>query len=72
MVDLFKYNAMYKKEGNRLDYTKADGEMIKQFRKAWERNDNLGLDKAMEDVSKHGEKSISEITTTVDPDLEEA
>ena len=53
-------------------YTTADGEMIKQFRKAWERNDNLGLDKAMEDVSKHGEKSISEITTTVDPDLEEA
>ena len=63
---------MLKKEGNSLVYTTADGEIIKQFRKAWERNDNLGLDKAMADVSKHGEKSISEITTTVEPDLEEA
>jgi len=72
LVDLFEAKGMLKKEGNSLVYTTADGEMIKQFRKAWERNDNLGLDKAMEDVSKHGEKSISEITTTVDPDLEEA
>ena len=72
LVDLFEAKGMLKKEGNSLVYTTADGEIIKQFRKAWERNDNLGLDKAMADVSKHGEKSISEITTTVEPDLEEA
>ena len=72
LVDLFEAKGMLKKEGNSLVYTTADGEIIKQFRKAWERNDNLGLDKAMSDVSKHGEKSISEITTTVEPDLEEA
>jgi len=31
-------------------YTTTDGEVIKQFRKAWERNDNGSLDKVMADV----------------------
>jgi recombination protein RecA len=70
LVDLFEAKGMLKKEGNSLVYTTTDGEVIKQFRKAWERNDNQGLDKAMEDISKHGEKSSSEITTTVESDLE--
>jgi recombination protein RecA len=70
LVDLFEAKGMLKKEGNSLVYTTSDGEIIKQFRKAWERNDNQGLDKAMEDISKHGEKSTSEITTTVESDLE--
>ena len=70
LVDLFEAKGMLKKEGNSLVYTTTDGEIIKQFRKAWERNDNQGLDKAMEDISKHGEKSTSEITTTVESDLE--
>jgi recombination protein RecA len=70
LVDLFEAKGMLKKEGNSLVYTTSDGEVIKQFRKAWERNDNQGLDKAMEDISKHGEKSSSEITTTVESDLE--
>jgi recombination protein RecA len=70
LVDLFEAKGMLKKEGNSLVYTTTDGEIIKQFRKAWERNDNQGLDKVMEDISKHGEKSGSEITTTVESDLE--
>jgi hypothetical protein len=70
LVDLFEAKGMLKKEGNSLVYTTSDGEIIKQFRKAWERNDNQGLDKVMEDISKHGEKSSSEITTTVESDLE--
>jgi hypothetical protein len=61
---------MLKKEGNSLVYTTADGEVIKQFRKAWERNENQGLDKAMDDVSKHGEKTDSGITTNVEPETE--
>jgi RecA/RadA recombinase len=65
LVDLFEAKGMLKKEGNSLVYTTSDGEIIKQFRKAWERNENQGLDKAMEDISKHGEKSVSEITNTV-------
>ena len=70
LVDLFEGKGLLKKEGNSLVYTTSDGEIIKQFRKAWERNENNGLDKAMEDISKHGEKSDSGITTTVEPETE--
>ena len=72
LVDLFEAKGMLKKEGNSLVYTTNDGEIIKQFRKAWERNENTGLDLMMQDISKHGEKSESEITTTVKSDLEVA
>ena len=70
LVDLFEAKEMLKKEGNSLVYTTSDGEVIKQFRKAWERNEKNGLDTMMTDISKHGEKTTSEITTTVEPDLE--
>jgi hypothetical protein len=72
LVDLFEAKGMLKKEGNSLVYTTKDGEIIKQFRKAWERNEKDGLDIVMTDISKHGEIVTSEITTTVEPDLEEA
>ncbi len=65
LVDLFEAKEMLKKEGNSLVYVTKDGEIIKQFRKAWERNENQGLDKIMEDISKNGEKFDSEITTNV-------
>jgi hypothetical protein len=61
---------LLKKEGNSLVYTTKDGEIIKQFRKAWERNEKDGLDIAMSDISKHGEISASEITTIVEPETE--
>jgi recombination protein RecA len=70
LVDLFEAKGMLKKEGNSLVYTTADGEIIKQFRKAWERNENGSLDKIMQDISKHGEKTESGITTTVEPETE--
>jgi hypothetical protein len=47
---------MLKKEGNSLVYTTVEGEIIKQFRKAWERNEKDGLTIMMEEISKHGEK----------------
>ena len=72
LVDLVEAKGLLKKEGNSLVYTTSDGEIIKQFRKAWERNDNQGLDKVMEDISKYGEKTGSEITTTVEPETESA
>lgn len=65
LVDLFEAKGMLKKEGNSLAYVTSEGEIIKQFRKAWERNENQGLDKIMEDISKHGEKLVSGITNTV-------
>jgi recombination protein RecA len=70
LVDLFEAKGMLKKEGNSLVYTTNDGEIIKQFRKAWERNENGSLDKIMQDISKFGEKSDSGITTTVEPETE--
>jgi RecA/RadA recombinase len=71
-TDLFEGKGLLKKEGNSLVYVTSDGEIIKQFRKAWDRNDNGSLDKIIEDVSTRGEKPLSGITTTVEPDLEEA
>ena len=43
LVDLFEAKGALKKEGNSLVYTTKDGEIIKQFRKGWERNDKEGL-----------------------------
>lgn len=70
LVDLFEAKGMLKKEGNSLVYTTHDGEIVKQFRKAWERNEKLGLDIMMNDISNYGEKAESEITTTVDSESE--
>jgi RecA/RadA recombinase len=43
LVDLFEAKGKLKKEGNSLVYTTKDGEIIKQFRKAWNSNDKEGL-----------------------------
>jgi hypothetical protein len=47
LVDMFEGKGLLKKEGNSLVYTLIDGTVIKQFRKAWERNENESLDKVM-------------------------
>jgi hypothetical protein len=73
LVDLAEAKGMLKKEGNSLVYVTKDGEIIKQFRKAWERNENDGLDAIMNDISKYGEKVNSEITNNdVVPEPESA
>ena len=69
LVDLFEAKGMSKKEGNSLVYTTADGEVIKQFRKAWEKNEKDGLTIIMEDISKNGEQVVTPIVTE---DSEEA
>ena len=69
LVDLFEAKGMLKKEGNSLVYTTTDGEVIKQFRKAWEKNEKEGLSIMMEDISKNGEKSVDPV---VSEDTEEA
>ena len=69
LVDLFEAKGMLKKEGNSLVYTTTDGEVIKQFRKAWEKNEKEGLTIMMEDISKNGEKTE---TPVVIEDSEEA
>ena len=68
LTDLFEAKGMLKKEGNSLVYTTSDGEIIKQFRKAWERNDDRGLDRVMQDISDQGKNPSNGITTeTAEP-----
>ena len=43
LVDLFEAKGRLKKEGNSLVYVTKDGEIIKQFRKAWQNNEKEGL-----------------------------
>jgi RecA/RadA recombinase len=51
LTDLIEGKGMLKKEGNSLLYTTADGEIIKKFRKGWERNDDGCLDRVMSDIT---------------------
>jgi RecA/RadA recombinase len=53
LTDLIEAKGMLKKEGNSLLYTTADGEIIKKFRKGWERNDDGCLDTVMSDITNH-------------------
>jgi len=52
LVDLAEKRGLLKKDGNRLAFTTPDGEVIKQFRKAWESNEGGCLDTVMQDFSK--------------------
>ena len=56
LVDLFESKGLLEKEGNRLKYVLANGTEIKQFRKAWEKNEEGCLDQVMEDVIKNPHK----------------
>jgi hypothetical protein len=56
LVDLIEGKELLKKEGNSLLYTTADGEVIKKFRKAWERNDDGCLDTVMKDITDNPHK----------------
>lgn len=51
LVNLAEAKGLLKKEGNSLVYTTSTGEVIKQFRKAWEHNEKDGLDILMNDIS---------------------
>ena len=63
LVDLAEKKGMLKKDGNRLMFVTSDGEIIKQFRKAWEQNEEGSLDKLMADFANQKETvSIEEET----------
>ena len=62
LVDMFEKNLSLKKEGNSLVYITGDGEIIKKFRKGWERNDDECLDKLMTEFQKKAETTISSVT----------
>ena len=66
LTDLIEKKNLLKKEGNSLVFTTSDGEIIKKFRKAWERNDDGCLDTVMSDFG-----NIKE-TATTEAESEEA
>ena len=63
LVDLIEKKEMLKREGNSLVFTTSDGEVIKKFRKAWEKNDDGCLDKVMIDF-KNIKTEVSTADTT--------
>lgn len=69
MTDLIEAKGMLKKEGNSLVYTTSDGEIIKKFRKAWERNDDGCLDTVMKNITDNPhifDKSVPEDAPVTD------
>ena len=56
LVDLAEKKGMLKKDGNRLMFVTSEGEIIKQFRKAWEGNEDGCLDKIMADFANQVDK----------------
>ena len=63
MVDLAEKKSLLKKDGNRLAFTTSDGEIIKQFRKAWEQNEAGCLDRIMADF-KNQKPEVSSTEST--------
>jgi recombination protein RecA len=63
LTDLIEGKGMLKKEGNSLVYTTSDGEVIKKFRKGWERNDDGCLDAVMADITKDPSVFDAELNT---------
>ena len=62
LVDLMEGKELLVKDGNSLKYTLADGTIIKQFRKAWERNENSSLDQVMADITANPHKADKSAT----------
>ncbi len=62
LLDLFEKAGLLNKEGNSLVYTTNDGEIIKKFRKGWERNDDGCLDRVMVEYQARGENKLSTVT----------
>ena len=64
MVDLAEKKNLLKKEGNSLVFVTSDGEIIKQFRKKWEANDDGCLDKVIADFGNQKAVVSTEEDTT--------
>jgi recombination protein RecA len=60
LTDLIEKIGMLKKEGNSLVFTTSAGEIIKKFRKGWERNDDGCLDTVMGDFGNIRETATTE------------
>ena len=65
LVDMSEARGLLKKDGNRLTFTTSDGEIIKYYRKEWERNQEGCLDKVMTDFFKIPAQSETILEETV-------
>jgi hypothetical protein len=68
LVDLAEKKNLLKKEGNSLVFVTSDGEIIKQFRKKWESNENGSLDRLMADF--RNQKTTVEVSDESQEDTE--
>jgi recombination protein RecA len=68
LVDLAEKKNLLKKEGNSLVFVTSDGEIIKQFRKKWESNENGSLDRLMADF--RNQKTTVEVSEESQEDAE--
>ena len=68
LVDLAEKKNLLKKEGNSLVFVTSDGEIIKQFRKKWESNENGSLDRLMADF--RNQKTTVEVAEESQEDAE--
>jgi RecA/RadA recombinase len=68
LVDLAEKKGLLKKEGNSLVFVTSDGEIIKQFRKKWEANDDGCLDKIIADF-KNQKTEVSTPDETVEGEV---
>jgi len=64
LTDLAEKKGLLKKDGNRLMFVTSDGEIIKQFCKAWESNEDGCLDRVMADFVNQRETVSTEDTAT--------
>ena len=62
LTDMLENKGLLAKEGNSLKYTLADGTVIKQFRKAWERNDDGSLDRVMADYAANPHRDTAAVS----------
>jgi RecA/RadA recombinase len=68
LVDLAEKKGLLKKEGNSLVFVTSDGEIIKQFRKKWEANEDGCLDKIIADF-KNQKTEVSTSEETVEGEV---
>ena len=71
LTDLIESKGLLQKEGNSLKYTLADGTVIKQFRKAWERNEDGSLDRVMSDITENPHRFDKKAEQPVPEEIEE-
>ena len=69
IVDMMEAEGLLQKDGNSLKYVLSDNTEIKQFRKAWERNEDGSLDKIMLDFSARA--ASKSVVTQVQEEREE-